>query len=49
MIHRSPTVCGMSFIAALAHPTHGHLRSAPVLPGRYNAIVLRHIWLCNPA
>lgn len=27
----------------------GHLRSAPVLPGRENAIVLRHIWLCDPA
>lgn len=27
----------------------GHLRSAPVLPGRDNLIVLRHIWLCDPA
>lgn len=26
-----------------------HLRSAPVLPGRENPIVLRHIWLCDPA
>lgn len=27
----------------------GHLRSAPVLPERDNLIVLRHIWLCDPA
>lgn len=26
-----------------------HFRSAPVLPGRDNPIVLRHIWLCDPA
>lgn len=27
----------------------GHLRSAPVLPGRDNPIQLRHLWLCDPA
>lgn len=27
----------------------GHLRSAPVLHGRDNPIVLRHLWLCDPA
>ena len=26
-----------------------HLRSAPVLHGRDNPIVLRHLWLCDPA
>lgn len=26
-----------------------HLRSAPVLQGRDNPIVLRHLWLCDPA
>jgi len=26
-----------------------HLRSAPVLQGRENPIVLRHLWLCDPA
>lgn len=27
----------------------GHLRSAPTLPGRDNPIILRHLWLCDPA
>lgn len=27
----------------------GHLRSAPILQGRDNPIVLRHMWLCDPA
>ncbi len=27
----------------------GHLRSAPILQGRDNPIVLRHLWLCDPA
>lgn len=26
-----------------------HLRSAPILQGRDNPIVLRHLWLCDPA
>lgn len=27
----------------------GHLRSAPILPGQDNPIMLRHLWLCDPA